>query len=519
LIVDWWISSPFGVHSTINNLSVNDAPSSLFSPVTGWYRSVRALSRVQDEVLPLAGRQSAAFSLLAVALLAANVRAQVASPSRSSFAPLDEANAPPALVRSVRMIPGPDGPAVEIITTRPMVPRVTLLDDPERLVIDLPKALIPVRRRVAFRSEEVRAVRVDQYQTSPETVRVVLDLTRPCRYSWDAAGNRLMVRLYSGDAATFVAASPSSAVAPALVPARGGSEELVPQSSLGSGASLTAGSDTAVLRLEHGGQVRVCPGTTVSVTSSQDGRDLMLGMSTGAVETHYTLGLAADSIITPDFRILMAGPGEFHYAISADSRGNTCVRALPGNAASVIVSELMGTGVYQVKPAQQVVFEKGTLKQVDSSVPSDCGCPAPRIPVLRTAAEPAAAPLISPPAAPQADARSLPAPPTAELPGQTGVVTDGPETAKLPASHPNDIHVQVDAPFVFRATDPRPAPGPAPADIAALPAASSYARALPLEVEVLPPPVVLPAVPIAQAQATHHGFFGTIKNFFAGIFR
>jgi hypothetical protein len=424
----------------------------------------------------------------------------------------------PVVVRSVRVLAGP---AVEILSSQPLVPAISTLDNPPRLVIDLPNAdvsnadlpnAVPSgnNARLDFPEQEIRRVRVNQYQKTPPVTRVVVDLVKPVGHSWDAAGNRLMVRLHSSEEVT---AKPPSVPAftpgiqPVAVPLGPGSSGtlVLAGSHAAAGSSVTAGSETSVLRLERGGEVLVCPRTTVSVTSSQTGHALMLGMNTGALEAHYNLDASADSILTPDFRILLAGPGQFHYAVSADSRGNTCVRALAGNTASVIVSELLGEGNYQVKPTEQIVFHSGRLNLVDTAVPASCGCPPPEIPALL-----ASATAISDAKLSSTSSLHLAQPGDESKP-------DGmpPVTAALPPSKPSDVHVQVEAPFVFRAedlrADDRPAPKPAPVREAELLPVRDLPRAATFTAEALPPPQPPP-------KPARHGVFAKIRGFFSAIF-
>jgi hypothetical protein len=224
-----------------------------------------------------------------------------------------------------------------------------------------------------------------------------------------------------------------------------------------SGAWLSAGASTATLRLVRGGNVRICPGTSVTVTTSKSGTEIMLSMNTGAVETNYMIDVGIDAIHTPDFRIQFFGPNTFHFAIGTDSRGNTCVRSLPGNKGAAFVSELMGECGLLIKETDSVLLKRGSVQGAERGVKEPCGCPVSAPVVLRAEATPP------------------------------------PKYEPLPLPKPaQEIHMQVEAPFVFRATDPDPEMARAVAKLTTAPNR---------KLNVLLDPVMLPPTKTALARA------------------
>ena len=484
------------------------------------------------------------FGIAALVFSASLALSQTAPSTTNSQSPASSANQVPAkktngsraassnvtspkiaVIKSFRIIQEKDGPAVEILSSKPLVPAIQQIENPLRLVIDLPNARLDTpHKRTAIQADQITSIRADQFQQSPPVARVVLDLGAPRTFTWDAAGNRLVVHL--GKTSDEASRSPfqaptnpslTSAPQPVVKAVRVAGPLALATNTGNVGSSFTAGADTAVLTLSSGGEVRVCPGTTLSITSSQTRHNLLLGMNTGALETHLSLDASSDSVMTPDFRIMLTGPGEFHYAFSADNQGNTCVRALPGNTASAIVTELIGDRTYQVKATDQLVFHGGQLDRVDMAVPLECGCPPPRqttrqavreLPENNSTASSAPPPEVKP-----SPAQSAPAPDVAP---ERGVPARDipPTTARSdPAS---EVHVQVSAPLVFHATGPPPAP-------------VESAASLPLDSHRIQSPELDPAPPPAQQTTTAktetksadrpHGFFHKVGRFFSAMFR
>jgi hypothetical protein len=437
---------------------------------------------------------------------------------------------PARQIRSVRVVHEKGTPAIEVLATATIIPEIQSLDSPPRLVIDLPNSrLVMAQDRIDVRKDNIVAIRVRQYQSNPPVTRIVLDLKAPYAHSWESADKRLLVRLKPPEdenvgkkpdpSAPATNAGFSLNAEAAVVPVGEAGSAVIDASHFAAGSSITAGSDTTLLRLPRGGEVRVCPGTTLSVTPSNNKRDLMFGMGSGAMETHYSLSQSADAIVTPDFRIMFAGPGDFHFAISADSHGNTCVRSLAGNTSSAIVSELMGDRIYQVRPREQVVFRSGQIDKVDTDVPLECGCPPPP-PLMRTAAPAQTMPESQLGSKLTLGSGSAAASTANSSDQNRSAASNEGGLAALPAAKPGDVHVQVDAPLVFTGRN-RASALPAPVEaVRSLSHTDSAERQVHLDAVVQPP------VPIAQDAGSQKlkktprpGFFARLGQAFSGLFK
>ena len=222
-----------------------------------------------------------------------------------------------------------------------------------------------------------------------------------------------------------------------------------------SGADVQSSQARATITLERGGDLTLCPNSSVTLTSSASGREQLIGISSGAVETHYSLVQNIDTIVTPDFRLQLIGPGDFHFGIALGAAGDVCVQALPGSSASVVVNELLGDGSYQVGPGARVRFRNGTVASPEILPPIACGCPMPQahtLPAPMPATE-LGFPEIQSKRAAEALAIGQPVP-------------EPPPIASVPAKKPGEVQLQIDAPMVFRAESAQPSGPPMPPIVA-----------------------------------------------------
>jgi hypothetical protein len=277
------------------------------------------------------------------------------------------------------------------------------------------------------------------------------------------------------------------------------------------GSELAAGIAPGRLKLYRGGEVRLCPHTSMSVNSGRLG--LTFAVNTGSLEVDYSwLQRGADFLMTPDFSIQLQAPNRYHFAMGINSKGDTCVKTLPGNSGYLHFSELMSAATRSLRPAESIVFHNGKL---ESSTPlpatESCGCPEP-LPMVQASA--------------QSPATQQPPP------GTPGAITaNRDQTRPLPPDYPGQVHVEVDTPFVFSgksAASVEPY-SVAKVQLSSLPNVFFVQESVdPVVLQEKPAQVSVREEPAAQVQASSppppakkakKGFFGKLKGMFSGIFR
>jgi hypothetical protein len=151
---------------------------------------------------------------------------------------------------------------------------------------------------------------------------------------------------------------------------------------IASSGAVTAGPETAQVTLPYRGTLRVCASTTVKLAADSsvgagEIPGLLMAMDHGAVEASFATGRDSDILMTPDFRILIGGPGAAEVKVRLGANGDTCVDNAGVDAPYVLITSLFNGGAYRVQSGQRVMFQHGSLQAVVDQEKEPCGCPPP----------------------------------------------------------------------------------------------------------------------------------------------
>lgn len=249
------------------------------------------------------------------------------------------------------------------------------------------------------------------------------------------------------------------------------------RASIGASGTITAGEKAVKITLPNRGDIQLCSTSVVHLATDKsvdaNGAGLLLGLDRGALEAHLSAGKYSDVVITPDFRILVSGPGKADLRLRINAKGDTCIENKGDNAPYVTVSSPFEEGAYRVQANQRVLFEHGSLRDVVDREKESCGCPPSAPPGENSF--------------PVAVSTGLTAPPVASAPAATPGETQTKVTAQLSYDGQTGKSSSVDA------------PEPAPATSAAVTETAAPA-------------------PQPKKETAEGGFFHRIGHFFSHMF-
>ncbi len=132
-----------------------------------------------------------------------------------------------AALQKVNVVRTADGVSVEIRAHGTVKPRLSTLDHPARVVVDLPNTVVATSQGlISVNGDGVKDVRLGMDGRSSPTSRIVVDLSQACRHELVAGSdNSLVLKLYTTSA--VAKAAPLVVKAPAVQPTVAKSEAAV----------------------------------------------------------------------------------------------------------------------------------------------------------------------------------------------------------------------------------------------------------------------------------------------------
>jgi hypothetical protein len=202
--------------------------------------TVKSLQQNQDNPAPKAAGVSAAAKPAPGAPAPAVKPAAIPGSKPVAAAAKPAPAAKPAAASSsnnqlqhVSVVPGADGFQIEISSSQAVTPRVSKLNSPARVVVELPETVVAsAQNKIPVGSAGVKGVRIGMDGKTPPTTSVVVDLEKPLAYELTtSSAGKLILTLHTEGAAPSVAKNTpapaaktavvkTSAAKPALVPAK-----------------------------------------------------------------------------------------------------------------------------------------------------------------------------------------------------------------------------------------------------------------------------------------------------------
>ena len=122
-----------------------------------------------------------------------------AAPAPKAAAPAAKAATASSQLQRVNVVQGADSVRVEIIASHAVTPKVSKLDAPARVLVELPETSdASPQNHISFGSAGVKGVRIGSDGKTPPTTSVVVDLDKSCTYDLTPGpGDKLVLTLHT----------------------------------------------------------------------------------------------------------------------------------------------------------------------------------------------------------------------------------------------------------------------------------------------------------------------------------